>query len=158
MITIVTGKINSGKTTTMLEHYRSHQQGDGFVSIKHMHHDQIDHYSIHKLSTGEEKVWLIHEKSIILGYPSSVTIGPYRVILSTVDWVEHEIRAMMIKHVSPLYLDEIGLLELNHQGFHHILCEMMDSMLDVVLTIRDRWLDDVIKHYHMTDITLIHCP
>lgn len=156
MITIVTGKINSGKTTTMLKHYQTHQQGDGFVSIKHMNHGDVDFYTMRRLSNGEERVLLIHEKSALFESPSSVNIGPYHVVQSTIQWVENEMRDMISKKISPLYLDEIGSLELNQQGFHPVLVDMLDSSLNLVLVIRDRFVDDVIKDYNLKNISIIH--
>lgn len=155
MITIVTGSINCGKTTRMINLYQANQKGDGFVSIKIMKDGHVDHYRARKLSSGEERVLMIHEKSDSFHTPSMIQIGPYHVIDSTIEWIEDEMNHMINQKISPLYLDEIGHLELKKQGFHHILLNMLHAPVDLVLVIRDQWMKDVVQTYNMNDVDLI---
>jgi nucleoside-triphosphatase THEP1 len=155
MITIVTGKINSGKTTAMIRHYHEHKRGDGFVSIKSMLDNHVDHYTIMRLSTGEEKLLMVHEKSHLFHEPSSMRIGPYHVMLEAIQWVEDEMKIMIETNISPLYLDEIGALELNHQGFHPLMMAMIHSSMDLILVVRESLFDEVVNMYHLKDIKII---
>lgn len=155
MITIVTGRINCGKTTQIINLYQSHQKGDGFVSIKCMKEGHVDCYHARKLSSGEERVLMVHEESESFHTPSITKIGPYHVVDSTITWIEDEISHMIEKKISPLYLDEIGALELKKQGFHRVLENMLHAQLDLVLVIRNQWVDDVINAYDMKDIHVI---
>ena len=155
MITIITGNINSQKTTKMIEHYKQHHQGDGFVSLKVMREEGVDHYDIMKLSNHQKKVLMIHEQQFNNHQDSSILIGPYHVIKESILWVEDEIKEMIKRKISPIYLDEIGMLELKNEGFHRILTEMIHSKLDLVLVIRDKFRQEVISKYHMEDIFLV---
>ena len=154
MIHIITGKINAFKTTTMIEHYEKDQQGDGFVSLKFMHEDKVDHYEIMKLSTKEKKILMIHQDSPLYLKPEEDHIGPYHLQKDAINWVKEEIKALIKQKKSPIYLDEIGQLELNHQGFHEVLVEMIQSSLDLIIVIRSYLLDDVIKAYQMKDVMI----
>ena len=49
MITIVTGKINEGKTTLLKQIYDDRKQGDGFVSIKKMDGTRVQSFIATKL-------------------------------------------------------------------------------------------------------------
>lgn len=155
MITIITGEINSGKTTKMIDHYHTHRQGDGFVSIKHMDHHHVSHYDIKKLSSDEKKILMMHELSLKNHQKQSLQVGPYHVFTDSIIWIEKDIKEMIQQKVSPIYLDEIGMLELNNEGFHDILLEMIASNLDLILVIRENLLQEVISAYQFKDISLI---
>ena len=153
MITIITGSINRGKTTKMIKHYQTHQKGDGFVSLKIMDIDHVNHYEAMKLSTQEKKVIMVHELDFLnKNQEETVKIGPYHLIFNAFSWIEDEIRKMIQKKVSPIYLDEIGMLELKGEGFHHILCEMLASKLDLILVVRESLCHDVVSTYQMKDV------
>lgn len=147
MIKIITGKINSGKTTKMIELYEQNQSGDGFVSLKFMNQDKVDHYEIMKLSTKEKKVLMIHHDSPLFTEPKEVFIGPYHLQDEAIHWVHKEIQEMIKKAVTPLYLDELGLLELENKGFHQTVIEMISSKLDLIFVVRSYLLDEIIKKY-----------
>ena len=155
MITIITGNINTRKTTKTIEHYERNHQGDGFVSLKLMTNDSVDHYEMIKLSTQEKKILMIHKQSILIDKFMSLDIGPYHVLKQTVLWVEEEIKQMIKMNVSPIYLDEIGVLELKNEGFHHILITLLEANLDLVLVVRDGLRQEVISKYHMKNICLL---
>jgi len=153
MITIITGSINRGKTTKMIEHYHTHLKGDGFVSLKIMDIDHVNHYETMKLSTQEKKVIMVHELDYLnKDQEGTVKIGPYYLIYDAFSWVEDEIRKMIQKRTSPIYLDEIGMLELKGEGFHQILCEMLASDLDLILVVRESLRHDVVSTYQMKDV------
>lgn len=155
MISIITGKINSHKTTKMIDHFENFQQGDGFVSLKFMKDHRVDHYEMMKLSTKERKVLMTHKDSLKENMILHTHIGPYVINQETISWVENEISQMIKQNVSPIYLDEIGKLELSHEGFHHILVNMIHSELDLILVVRDSMLHDVLEHYQMKDVHIL---
>ena len=155
MIKIITGKINSGKTTKMIEAYEENHVGDGFVSLKFMHQDKVDHYEVMKLSTKEKKVLMIHHDSPLFVEPKDIVIGPYHLQDDAILWVEQEMSKMIKRGVTPLYLDELGLLELENHGFHQTVCEMISSKLDLIFVVRSYLLEEIIKKYKCDQAEII---
>lgn len=156
MITIITGKINQYKTTQMIHLFEMNQKGDGFVSLKNMKDNQVNDYQAMKLSTQEKRTLLIHEQSNLDVCTPNIKVGPYMMCLSTLHWIENEISEMIKDLINPIYLDEIGLLELNNQGFHALLIELIKSNLDLILVVRSNLLDQVISKYHLINPIIIN--
>jgi len=61
MIKIVTGKINSKKTTRMMDLYLADHQGDGFISLKVMSDQKVYGYHAMKLSSREKRLLMVHK-------------------------------------------------------------------------------------------------
>ncbi|MBE0700174.1 MAG: hypothetical protein IH571_00650, partial [Acholeplasmataceae bacterium] len=147
MITIITGKVNRFKTTYMIKHYQMHQQGDGFVSVKQMNGNDVQGYDAVKLSTNMKKTLMLHERCLNQSWKEVQSVGPYRVNVETLDWINREVIEMMNRQTSPIYLDEIGQLELSDQGFDSILRLLLLRGVDLIIVVKSSFLDAVIKHY-----------
>ncbi len=155
MITIVTGDINSRKTTRLLSHYRETKRGDGFVSVKILSDNRVQGYQAMRLSTQETKDLLLHEAFYVGQFEKRGNIGPFVINGPTMDWIETGILQMIEAKTEPIYLDEIGQLELNGMGFDAILKKMIESKLNLVLVVRTDFLDQVIKTYHLEKAKVI---
>jgi nucleoside-triphosphatase THEP1 len=155
MVHIVTGKINSGKSTTIMSLYNSNQVGDGFLSVKRMSRDKVHGYEIMKLSTKQTKLMVVHEEFQSKDIKISCTIGPYLFIEDTLLYVENEIQEMIKNNISPIYLDEIGQLELYDQCFDNIFQQIINSNTEVYITVREELIDKVIKKYNLQEIDII---
>ncbi|MCK7487649.1 MAG: nucleoside-triphosphatase [Bacillus subtilis] len=57
--------------------------------------------------------------------------------------------------IQPIYLDEIGVLELEGKCFATVLQEMVDSKLDLVLTVRRDLLERVVERFHIKEYTIV---
>ena len=103
MVTIITGKINSGKSKKMKKMYDVDKKGDGFISQKNMYQDAVQSYDILKLSTNETRAFVVkggfYEKEDI-----ACQIGPYIFFRETINCIEEEIESMIRENVSPIYL------------------------------------------------------
>jgi nucleoside-triphosphatase THEP1 len=154
MIKIITGKINSYKTTRLIDYYQNHKQGDGFASLKVMHNNMVKEYNILHLS---KNITIPYIKRNDQDITERVVyeIGPYRFLKSAFDYVETEIEKLIEKRVEPIFLDEISLLELKNQGFHQILIKLLAADLDLVLVIRNDLLIDVLAKYQFKDYKII---
>jgi nucleoside-triphosphatase THEP1 len=155
MVKIVTGKINSLKTTRMVELYKKNHLGDGFVSIKRMIGSKVKSYSVEKLSTGERRLLIIRDEFNDLNEEIAHHIGPYQIIKNTLEFVENEIFKMIKEKTEPIYLDEIGILESEGKAFSHILRAMLNSNLDIVISVRDELLDKIIEMYEIKDYVIL---
>ncbi|MFA7075292.1 MAG: nucleoside-triphosphatase [Candidatus Izemoplasmatales bacterium] len=155
MVKIVTGKINSLKTTRMLEHYQKEQKGDGFIAKKIMQHRQVHSYNLIQLSNKKEMPLIIRDiyddelKEIIY------KLGPYHFYKDAFDYIEYMVDEFIVNKISPIYLDEISILELDNKGYHHVLTKLLDNNVDLVLVIRSDILTDVLKKYNIKEFKII---
>ncbi|MBN2300415.1 MAG: hypothetical protein JXC31_04410 [Acholeplasmataceae bacterium] len=152
MITIVTGKINEGKTTTLKAHYHEHKKGDGFISEKKMADQKVHSYTSIRLSTQEHKLLMLHEYYYSESFASAGKIGPYFINLFTLDWIEKSISKMIEERIEPIYLDEIGILEIKGYGYDRILRKMIDSKLDLIISAREDLFQSIIQTYELKDV------
>ena len=155
MVKIVTGPINSYKTTMMLGLYQREKKGDGFIAKKTMKDNQVYGYTLVRLSNQFEMPLAIRDiyddgsKEIIY------KLGPYHFYKNAFSYIEETVDMFLHGNVSPIYLDEIGLLELDNKGYHEVLNKLLEEDKDLVLVIRKDLLFKVLDKYEITDFELI---
>lgn len=151
MVTIVTGKMNQQKTTTIKSIYQNTGKGDGFISIKKMIDDRVHSYQAMRLSTNEKNILMTHKNFCIESNEKQQKIGPYLINGETLKWVNKNIEKMIDERVSPIYLDEIGVLELQGEGFNNSLVSILKAKLDLVITVRYDLVEKVIAKYKINN-------
>jgi len=147
VITLVTGPVNSGKTASLLNRFKQSGSGDGFVSIKYYEKGSLCGYRLTRLSTGESVPFVFLAGSQASGAVTGDTIGNYVVLGSAIRHAEQEMARLINQGVQPLYLDEVGRLELRGQGFDAILRQIVGSSLDAVLGVRERSVPGIVERY-----------
>lgn len=155
MIHIVTGKMNSGKSTTLGNIYRELKKGDGFISVKSMHYDKVYGYETMRLSNNESYPLVIREEFAHKNIKVVCQIGPYLFLEDTLQIVEDQIDQMIQNKVSPIFLDEIGQLELYDKCFDSIFRKMVESNLELYITVREDLVQNVIDKYQLQEVDLI---
>ncbi len=155
MIHIVTGKINSNKTTKLLEMYQKNPVGDGFLSIKVMDNNKVLHYDLLELSTNISTTFIVHTKHDSTHFERSIPLGPYIFDLDQRDIVNNKIQTLLEERVEPIYLDEIGILEVRGLYFYDIVKELVESGLEVYITVRDSLVEDVLKTFDIKEYEII---
>ena len=155
MVTIITGKINSGKSCTILKHYKENQQGDGYISVKRMHYDKVHGYDLLRLSDSSTKQFVIREEYLDNSKNITCQIGPYVFLEDTLKEVEYSIKEMIKNNVTPIYLDEIGQLELYDECFDHIFKEILKNNTDAIITVREDLIPKVLEKYNIQDPNII---
>lgn len=155
MVYLITGKINSGKTSKISDLYLKTGQGDGFISVKTMLDGDVYKYDLVKLSTSESMVLTYKAPFYFHQYDSTVHLGDYYFNDSAFLWAEKEIDKMIMNHVSPIFLDEIGLLEIQSQGFSDIIDKLLNSRLLCYFTVRNSFIERFIEKYQISDYVII---
>lgn len=155
MINIVTGKINSGKTSKLAAIYQFNNEGDGFVAVKVMEDNVITGYRAMRLSTMEERQFIVRDSVAPKDFDTICRIGPYLVSKAGLDWIERETEAMIHVKMSPIYLDEIGLLELEGKCLDRIFQALLSTDLELYISVRNELVDRVLEKYHITDYRLM---
>jgi nucleoside-triphosphatase THEP1 len=155
MIKIVTGKINSFKTTRLLNLYRKDQLGGGFVAIKKMNNDLVFGYWLMNLQTEEMIPYIIrdiyHQNDKEIKYQ----IGPYRFYKDAFDYIDILIEDLLEKNLSPVYLDEISILELQGEGLYGVMEKLLLRRIDLVIVVRTDLLERVIEYFKISDYQII---
>ncbi len=158
MVKIITGKINSGKTTMLLNQYRKNHTGDGFVAIKNIHEQEVYGYTILRLSDNNTYPWMIRQNHYHQEFSNAGIFGPFYINLDIVPLLERVVDELIKQQASPIYLDEVGVLEMNGGGYHNALKKVLSSKLDLVLAIREDLVQPVTSHFAITDYELIKVP
>lgn len=155
MIYLITGEMNSGKSTKLQEVYQEKNQGDGFVTVKKMEGAEVVGYDILKLSTKKSKPFIYRSFNLPDNVEIAFRIGDYYFSKSVLERVEKELEGMIKDKINPLYLDEIGLLELEGKCFYEVLKKIIKSGLDIYFTVREEYLERVIEFFSIEDHVVI---
>ena len=155
MVTIVTGGIDSCKTTKLASLYAESGAGDGFAMIKRLAGRHVRGYDARRLSTGVDLPLVYRGGFEPEGLRIACRIGPYLFAEAAYRHVSDELLRMVRDRVSPIYFDEIGELELEGSGFDPAMRAMAASGLDLVLVVRDEFVARVVERYELRDVTLV---
>ena len=155
MVKIITGKVNAGKTTTLLKTYRLDRKGDGFAAIKKMNGNEVYGYNMLHLSNDNIIPWMVHQKYFLRDFTKTGKFGPFYLNLDLLAMLESIIDELIVQRISPIYLDEVGVLEINGGGYHNILKKLLSSGLDLVITVRDDLVKPVASHFDIKDYELV---
>ncbi len=155
MVNIITGKINSGKSTVITKIYKKRKQGDGFVSVKRMQQSKVHSYEIMKLSDKSSRLLVIRAEYVDRDVEVACEIGPYLFLKNTLTYVEDEIKKMIQNNISPIYLDEIGELELYDQCFDGIFKKILEADVECYITVRSNLVQKVIDKYNLKNVNIV---
>ncbi len=122
MVYIIKGEINQGKTQEILSIYNRDRQGDGFVSKK-LFIDQTEFtgYEILRLSTDGKMPLAYKSQFIPSDWDEIYRRGPFSFSKAAFVFAEHIIDDIIDCNIEPVYIDEIGPLELAGKGFFTLL-------------------------------------
>ncbi|MFH0993359.1 MAG: hypothetical protein V1761_03305 [bacterium] len=155
MVHVITGTIDACKTTKLVALYNERGEGDGYVMIKRMIGRLVRGYDAHRLSTGEEWPLVWRDGYEPENFVIACSIGPYLFSAPALAAVENGLRAMIAGHVAPLWLDEIGELELNGRGFDAVMKAMVASGAELYVVVRDDLVERVLARYGIDEYETI---
>jgi nucleoside-triphosphatase THEP1 len=155
MIYIVTSGINEGKTRKMEAIYREIKKGDGWVSKKVFVNGQFIGYEIMRLSTNGKLPLAYKKEYIPSGWQEIYSIGPYLFSKQAFEFAKKIIEEMISINIEPVFIDEIGPLELQGKGFCPLLEQILKTQKDLYIAVRSHCVDDVIKKFNIKDYKII---
>lgn len=145
MITIVTGKINSGKTTYLKNNYEKTQKGDGFLSVKFFAKDNFIGYNLLHLKSGKESPFIRKKTAIPSEWIEIFAMGQFSFSQEGFRFAE---KIMKNCTDEPVYLDEIGPLEILHKkGFHEILKTQLNKNL--FISVRESLYEKLLENFNI---------
>ncbi len=166
MVTIVSGAINEGKTRKIISLYENSKQGDGVVSKKifrtNLGSEEIIYpaikfcgYDIMHLSTGKTMPLAYKHPFVPEQWDELYRCGPYLFSRSAFEFAWNILGHLIENGTSPLFIDEIGPLELEGKGFAPVLRRALESAIDVTFTTRKHCLEDVVKTFNINDFQIV---
>jgi len=143
MLTIITGKINAGKTTYMKRLYEKTQKGDGFISVKVYKNNQHTGYNLHHLKTKDIKPFIRKKSKLPPLWQEIFDIADYSFSKDGFAFAKNIIRNTTEE---PIFIDEIGPLEIIHRsGFYYLLTEQLNR--DLYITLREHLYENFLKTF-----------
>lgn len=155
MVTVLKGGINQGKTTKILAIYNQKKSGDGFVTRKVFEKGFFIGYEIVRLSSMERKPFIF-----ITGYEPNhwaedFRYGPFTFSKEAIAFAESMIDEILKSGTGPVYIDEIGPVELQGKGFYKLFKMALKSGRNLFVTIREAYIDDVLRLFKINDYQII---
>ncbi len=155
MVYIVTGSINSGKTTKLLSLYQEIKTGDGFILPKTYMGRNYSGQQIVRLSTGEGRSFSCKDGYIPINWNEKYRYDVYSYSQEGLDFAFQITHDILSNNISPVFIDEIGPLELQEKGFHKICSKLLLENRTIYISVRQTHLKDVIDKYKIINFDLI---
>ncbi|MDD4347085.1 MAG: nucleoside-triphosphatase [Desulfitobacteriaceae bacterium] len=155
MIIIITGKIDAGKTTRLLSLYDHLKTGDGFALKKIITNGIHIGQEIYHLSTGQQKIFSLKKNYLPPLWDEIYNFGDFSFSAAGFDFSHKILLKALSSGVKPIYIDEIGPLELLGKGFSDALKLVVKNQTDLYLTVRDYCLTEVIKEFNINRYVVI---
>lgn len=162
MVTIITGKMNTGKTTRMHQLFHEMAQSkeqkdkgimdfsvDGFIAVKEMDGSIVRGYKAHQLSTGYELDMIIREDYLKGDESVAYRLGPYCFLAQAFKWMDACIKDLIGFGAKAIFLDEVGQLELSGGGYDKSIRKVLQSRSHLFISVREDLIPAITEHYHI---------
>lgn len=156
MIHFITGAVNIGKSTYLLGIYRSLDKGDGFYNRKIYRVNSIVGQEIVHLATEESRLFSYRDGFIPQSWPEECHYSNFSFSRDGLEFGRGIIKKAIFFHLEPLFIDEIGPLELQGQGFHDLFSSLIDTPIETYVVVRQNSLDNVIRKFGIRKFAVIN--
>lgn len=159
MITIITGKKDVGKTSYLESWFRNDPRGTGFFSRKVFDRNLFLGYDLFffpqllvipfiRLTELEEKK-LLPEKYRVAG--EAIRKGRFSFSCSAFQYAEEWGKNIPLRSNEPIWIDEIGSLELSNAGFDSLFRQLITKKKELRVIFREALFDRLVEHYAIVD-------
>lgn len=172
MINWITGDIHTGKTTKLKALYEATgHNGDGWILPKILGpNGQLLGYRIVRLSTQQSMIFALNveepatealKTEDTAGFSEAFRFHRFSFNAKALEFAERIYEELKRQPVpvhgphKPLWIDEIGPVELGGQGFHQIFSEAVDIGMEIYAVCRTKVLEDVVREYRVRDYQVI---
>lgn len=155
MIYIVTGSINSGKTTKLLSIYKELKTGDGFILPKVYIQGNYAGQQIIRLSTGVNKPFSFKKEYVPVCWNEKHCYDVYSFSQEGFDFAYSIAQDIIHSYISPVFIDEIGPLELQEKGFFQLLSQLLIGNDTIYISVRETHLERIVEKFHIKDYRII---
>ncbi len=154
-INIITGGINTGKTKKLLSTYHEIGQGDGFIIFKVFDGGLYIGQRIMRLSTSESENFSFKEGFIPINWDEEYRYDVYSFSKKGLMFAHKTISDILERGIDPVFIDEIGPLELQKKGFFNIFRALIKMEKDIYVTVRSSCVENVIKEFKIGKYKMI---
>lgn len=150
MITIITGDKNVGKTSYLEAWYDREKRGVGFCSRKVWHGETCEGYDLVFFPAGGSRPLMRVKEKPASGSSSRFQVDPAAVLRA-----EQWMRSHPWSRTAPVWIDEIGRLELEGKGFDSLFRRVLAERREIRVVFRKQVLKDLIAQYGLRGYRLI---
>ncbi|WP_320163235.1 nucleoside-triphosphatase [uncultured Trichococcus sp.] len=159
-VTIITGEMDAGKTTELVRRYHELPGGtaDGFASIKvFSEQGAFVGYDLKRLATEKTVPFIRLSRPDEAPHPQdSFIFDRFTFLRGPLAAAEQAVRDILSDPlIRTILLDEIGLVELQGNGFCSALKVLLESDKDIYLCVNRKNLDPVTKKFEIAAYQLI---
>lgn len=148
MINIITGNIQSGKTTKMISLFEKCKQGDGFVCKKVIKDEKFVGYNIVHLQTEKFVPFVYLKKYIPEKWNEKNQFGRFSFSKEGFIFADKIIDSIIKRNIEPIFIDEVGPVEiLLKKGFHKIVKKVLNTDKKCFLTVRSDMVDGFCEEF-----------
>lgn len=151
MIYIVTGPVNSGKSTRLLSIYNNTKNGDGFYLKKTFKGSVYTGQEIIRLSSGIKMPFSYLADFMPEVWDEAYRYKHYSFSRAALKFAED----IIAENFNPSYLDEIGPIELAGEGFYNIFIKLLKTNKDIYTVVRYECLSDIIKKFNIKNYCIL---
>ena len=153
MIYIISGKQNSGKTT-YIKTLHKQLGGDGFITEKIIENLEFKGYTLKRLKTNETHLFIVENN--VCTNDHVIKNKRFSFYKNCFELAEQWIDEIINENISPIYIDEVGKLELNDKGFNNILYKLINSNLSFYITAREDNVALFLQKFEINNYKVIH--
>jgi nucleoside-triphosphatase THEP1 len=155
MVNIITGEINSGKTSRLLTLYGEINRGDGFFCRKNYIANHYAGQVIVRLTNGASTCFSCKQTFKPPGWDEAYTYEDYSFSRRGLLFANQIAMEIVRNNTQPVFMDEIGPLELADRGFHEMLIQFLHLKTDLFIVVRASCLREVINKYNISSLRII---
>lgn len=155
MIHIICGENNQGKTQKIKSIYNSKREGDGFIAQKIFRDSMFYGYELIRLSTEESVIQAMVENFFPEKETPIYKQGSFLFFKESFIFSDSIIEEIISNNTNPVFIDEIGPLELRKEGYHKSLKKIFKEDRTIYITVRNKLVFDIIDFYSIKDYSLI---
>lgn len=148
MVYIISGPIDSGKSTRMAAFYQNcHRcQADGLISRKIYMGSTFIGYELIRLSNGETRLLALLARHYLGQFEERFNYGHYVFSRSAFAFGEQALEEMLEDgNIKYIFLDEIGPIELEGRGFWRVFQRLLKSDKHLFIVVRSECLIPVLS-------------
>jgi len=152
MITVITGPVDCGKTSEINKIFEN-SGGDGFISPKVYRDGVFVGYDLKHLATGETRALARIGKCS--GFEGNLEYGRFLFSRGSFDYANSILIDMAKNSIKPIFIDEIGPVELFGGGFHNGIISAIEANVDLYLVIGYRCFREAVDKFHIGEYRIL---
>lgn len=156
MIYILTGPINTGKTSWLIDDFKKRSHADGFACRKVRVNGEHIGYELVHLKTGETCQFIRKIAHIPEDWNEAFRLGVhYSFNKEGAAFAQKITDEALNSKIDFFYLDEVAHLELKGQGFADILKRVLAARIDMLLVVREALVEKITKTFGIKEYEVI---